>query len=107
MMSLAKPRESVLWFAGWMEQKLLDNESRGGWENCDDSYLVRRIADERCELARLIRKLERRLRNEENLSDEDYRRVFCEAADVANFAMMIADNWHAAHRDRSRRGKRK
>jgi hypothetical protein len=71
-------RPAVLWFATEMEKCLQANDHKGGWEHCEDVYLVDRLYDEIEEL-------------EEALVHEDPERIIREAGDVANFAMMLAD----------------
>lgn len=70
---------SLLWFAGQMEKRLEANEDKGHWGNCSLQYLTMRLTQERKELARAIKK-------------KDIHNVIEECADIANFAMMIADN---------------
>jgi hypothetical protein len=70
-----KLRESVQWFAQQMELKLRENDHKGGWSDHDFYSLFTRLKQEAQEL-------------ETCPNSEDIR----EAADVANFAMMIADN---------------
>ena len=83
-------RESVRWFAAHMERKLRAYDDRPGWIGCDADWLLERMKEERKELTAALRQLA--------ASDGDERtnvlvlRVINEAADVANFAMMIADN---------------
>jgi hypothetical protein len=72
-------RPEVLRFAQVMEARLRDNDHKGGWENESDSYLLRRLDEETTELQRAVF----------GMTDEY---IIMEAADVANFAMMIADN---------------
>ncbi len=60
-----------------MVNKLEENSHKGGWEKCDMTYLYHRAAQE-------IEELKEALFNR--------KRVVSECADVANFAMMIADN---------------
>jgi len=57
-----------------MEKKLRENDYKKHWSNCDHQYLLNRLKEEVTEL-------------EKPMWD-----VIEEAADVANFAMMIADN---------------
>ena len=64
-----------------MERTLRANEGKGGWCHCAPAYLLRRITEECCELRR-------ELDNETPVP----HRVVAEAVDVANFAMMLADN---------------
>lgn len=72
-------RPQVLWFARQMERKLRENDHKGGWEDCSPSELVSRIGLEYTEILVAMQQGSRRA-----MADE--------AADVANFAMMIADN---------------
>ena len=55
-----------------MEGKLRENDHKGGWENCKESYLTNRLYEE----------------IEEFFDTKDVN----ELIDVANFAMMIWDN---------------
>lgn len=64
-----------------MEQKLKENSWKGGWKNCDLQYLSMRLTQEKKELIKAVK---------DKKSKEE---VWREAADVANFAMMIADNF--------------
>lgn len=77
-------RPEVQRFALAMEERLKANDHKGGWENCTTSYLWRRLVEESGEL-------------EEELAKDltDGRVVLHEAADVANFAMMLADVYGA------------
>lgn len=73
-------RDEVVWFSELMEETLKKNDYKGGWENCDVEYLLQRLELELDELT--IATL--------NGNNED---VIREATDVANFAMMVADNY--------------
>jgi len=86
------PREPVLWFAGAMERKLRANDHKGGWRQCELGYLSKRLHEEANELSRVLRALkhEKQKVRHDGLHDHA-REVVAEAADVANFAMMIAD----------------
>lgn len=69
-------RREVRWFAEQMELKLQDNDDKTHWSLSTNGYLQGRIADELKELQDTkwpVEKLE-------------------ECVDVANFAMMLADN---------------
>ncbi len=66
-------------FADLMEKVLRRNDHKGHWCACTTSYLFSRLVEEVGELGRSI--------DEERAKD----RIRKEAADVANFAMMIAD----------------
>lgn len=74
-------RPSLLRFALEMERKLKDNDHKPGWEDDDNNDLFERILDE-------ARELRDAIENSVPLPT----RVIEEAVDVANFAMMIADN---------------
>ena len=74
-------RPEVLWFAQQMEAKLKDNDHKGGWENESIHWLIGRLRQEWRELYDALLPPWKR----------DPERVAEEAADVANFVMMIAD----------------
>lgn len=91
-------RESVMWFSKEMEAKLAINDHKGGWAACDVRWLLNRLNEELEELENIIstRELESGYRSAgEGLSiiDTDNEAIIKEAADVANFAMMIADRF--------------
>jgi hypothetical protein len=71
-------RPEVLAFAVAMETRLRANDHKGGWGACSAAHLLSRVADEFKELKRAVGDL--------NGGD-----ILHEAADVANFAMMVAD----------------
>lgn len=73
-------RPEVLAFAKVMEQKLRENEHKGGWRNDSTWALLARLREEVGEMYDVLS------------SPIDPVVVGREAADVANFAMMIADN---------------
>ena len=89
----APPREPVRWFAGVMETKLRENDHKGGWRDCDFDCLEKRIREELAELATVLMQYQiaalspHELTRTRHLGEKAKR----EAADVANFAMMIAD----------------
>jgi len=72
-------RESVMWFALEMEKKLRANDNKGGWATVHQGLLFSKLRIETGELYDAI-------------SDDYDGDVIKEAADVANYAMMIADN---------------
>lgn len=74
---MMKPRPEVEWFAEKMEERLSDNDHKAGWENCSFTELLFRLKDE-------VGEVEYALINRDN--------IVYECADVANFAMMIAEN---------------
>ena len=86
------PRDAVLRFSRIMETKLCEKDSiRDGWEDCDPVWLFERAEDEMGELKKEIAAY----MNHSSLSPKWLtikERVQREAADVANFCMMISDN---------------
>ena len=70
------PRKEVLRFAHMMEDRLRDNDHKGGWRDCTAVYLWNRLAQEM---------------NELKIALFDRGDISRESADVANFAMMIHD----------------
>ena len=79
-------RWQVRAFAEAMERKLAANDHKGGWEDCSIDYLIKRLRQETSELLKVAGDREAR-----TLTNEEAEKVLNEAADVANFAMMIAD----------------
>lgn len=72
---------TLIEFTAAMEKKLIQNHFKGYWNGCSKAYLIKRL---RQELKELVDALESGSRTEA---------VTKEAADVANFAYMIADNF--------------
>lgn len=75
---MIKPRSAVVRFAAEMERQLRENDHKGGWQGCNLWYLYERLLQEAGELGVVLAGA-----REGNVDEE--------AADVANFAMMIAD----------------
>jgi NTP pyrophosphatase (non-canonical NTP hydrolase) len=75
-------RPEVFAFARLMEATLRKNDHKGGWKGCDIAYLKKRLCEEVVELVDAIRDMTR---------GGDPATGIHETADVANFAMMIAD----------------
>lgn len=71
-------REEVKWFAGEMEKKLRKNDWRPEWKDAEPEYLLDLFHGH-------VRKFE------QSLCDGNEEKVTQDAADVANFAMMLAD----------------
>lgn len=78
-------RDEVAQFAALMERKLKANDHKDHWSDSGMSYLLKRLREELVELERIL------LAQSVPTTEE----VAGEAADVANFAMMIADNFGA------------
>jgi len=72
------PRDELLTFAVIMEQRLRANDHKTGWANLTNQWLLMRVRQE-------LKELERALKDRSNVHDE--------AADAANFLMMISDNY--------------
>jgi len=72
-------RDEVVKFADRMEKKLSVNDHKRGWMKCSYGYLLRRLDNEVSELKSSL--------NEQRGAEW----VANECADIANFAMMIAD----------------
>ena len=79
----AERQLAVLYFAVEMRKKLFEprNIAKGGWRNDSLQDLLHRLSEETDELTDEIR----------NYVDRDYDAIVSEAADVANFALMVAD----------------
>lgn len=89
-----KVREEVLRLAEQMELKLRKNDHKGHWSNCTNTYLTRRLSEEGTELRNALKLLLDARRYPADTAQLEHCRalVVRECADVANFAMMIADN---------------
>lgn len=74
-------REPVQWFAEQMELTLKRNDHKGGWQDCSMDWLIDRLYQEAKMLwIQVVR------------SDPVEEKIIKESTDVANIAMMIADN---------------
>ena len=91
----AKPRGSVRNFASLMEQVLQENDWKGGWGGLTSGYLLRRLSQELRELRKAVKTCSLMREHPWNRTNEAYdeakQMVAREAADVANFSMMIAE----------------
>lgn len=85
-------RPEVLAFALAMERKLRANDHKSHWRGCTLGYLRRRL---RTEVRELLAALDACRRNQLVATDRERAAlagaVTDEAADVANFCMMLAD----------------
>lgn len=88
-------RPVVQWFAEQMEAKLKANDHKTGWLKDEPESLLKRLNHERKELANAIawRAVDVGRSADEGVKfiDVSNEAIIKEAADVANFAMMIAD----------------
>ncbi|MED1784667.1 hypothetical protein P4V43_22815 [Brevibacillus fortis] len=69
-----------------MESKLLENDHKGGWDDCGIFWLLGRLNEEVKELSDLMET------GHNSESGLDLKNIIREAADVANFSIMIADH---------------
>jgi NTP pyrophosphatase (non-canonical NTP hydrolase) len=74
-------------FGEEMVKRLQVNSYKGGWEKCPSDYLFKRLLEEVGELIESV------------LIGNTEASVLHEASDVANFAMMIADNYGATRKE--------
>jgi NTP pyrophosphatase (non-canonical NTP hydrolase) len=91
-----KLRPVVVSFAEQMEKKLRENDHKGGWDDEPVGWLLRRLGQEVTELRRAMKRLAatRHATYDQRGSAKlaaHRKEVVRESADVANFAMMIAD----------------
>jgi len=81
--------DRVRWFAEEMEKKLKSNDHKPGWLGEDVGWLFIKLKEEVKELGNILKKSGA---TECNYPDcRDIPDIISEAADVVNFAMMIAD----------------
>ena len=79
----------VDWFAAAMLKKLNANRPKGGWDATPNGALFARLKEETAELSAAVS------------AGKSVAEVLGEAADVANFALFIADNYAAANTEGS------
>lgn len=79
---------TIFRFAEAMSTELANNRHKGGWEGCTFKYLLNRAKQELAELERAVK------------ANESPEAVLSEAADVANFCMMIAENYETQDEER-------
>ncbi len=75
-----------------MIERLVANQHKGGWDDCEFEYLMRRLKQETEELDSALKRLYRRQ------TEKNWLEIKREAADIANFAMMIIDGVIAENR---------
>jgi len=73
--------EALIWFTHIMMKKLIKNDKKysEGWKKSPDLWLFHRLQQETIEMTTAFK-------------EGDWENLIEEAADVANIAMMIADN---------------
>lgn len=84
---LSRPldREGLAWFKERMAEKLQENRHKKPWDKKEIDYLFRRLLDE-------VEELRFSLQDTQANRYVDKESIIYECADVANFAMMIANN---------------
>lgn len=80
------------WFAGVMIDKMMKNTHKTGWKDMSLDYLAFRIEAERNELRLALVDLKNNWSTGMFGGDAYIDAVIDECADIANFAMMCADN---------------
>jgi hypothetical protein len=90
----------VVAFANAMESKLRANDHKIGWKHCSADSLMERLEEEYAELRKAVHRHLYEVRETSGMRSVDEipigfggteEGVLGEAADVANFAMMVAD----------------
>lgn len=81
------PREALAWFAGEMERQLRENDHKPGWSDDSLRHLAERMRTELREVENIVDG-----RAVRGYATEQLLTIIAECADVANFAMMVADN---------------
>lgn len=76
----------LLWFAGEMAKKLDENSHKCGWDDIDLDYAMMRLKQEVGELNGAVYETMCEIKPPDVVA----REIIREAADVANFAFMIA-----------------
>lgn len=104
-------REELKWFSKNMEQKLKENDYKGGWDDVTVNFLLERLDCEFKELQNIINEFisDTGRSVEDGLLLPIYPQdIVRECADVANFAMMIADKFKKDNPDQflAERGKK-
>ena len=86
VLTLAECRPEVREFALWMEKQLRVNDYKPGWKGDTVYSLLCRVDDERKELFDVLHSTA-----DDDMSVKLAETIWAEAADVANFLMMVAD----------------
>lgn len=88
--TIIQPRKAVLRFAESMEIRLRMNDHKSGWGRCQPRWLWKRMMAEGHEVLLELLRTKSEITTS-RLLDSDCEVLIAECADVANFAMMIAD----------------
>lgn len=87
-----KVRNEVSWFAEQMEKKLKANDDKEGWSYCSKDDLLDSMKDELGEMIEQASRIGYSCFCGHSISNKDVQTLIDECADIANYAMMIADN---------------
>ena len=75
--------KTLLWFCEQMQKALNKNSYKGGWKGCGTEYLFEKLTEEYEEVMVYSR---------QSLIDKNIKKkLTAECADLANIAMMLAD----------------
>ncbi|AXN39833.1 nucleoside triphosphate pyrophosphohydrolase family protein [Peribacillus butanolivorans] len=74
-------RKSVISFSEVMEEKLAENDSKGGWDTCTVDFLLLKLQEEYAEVIEAVR------------SGSTIKDVSRECADLANICMMLSEQY--------------
>ena len=79
-------------FTELMAKRLKENDHKGGWEDCNEAYLLKLLEQEVKELSDVIKNINPFMPESKFPEQTQLKKVAIrEATDVANFALMIAD----------------
>lgn len=88
-------REPLKWFAAQMEETLRRNDHKTGWHDCNNGWLLSRLREETEELKGALGYYCAECKTHH--APKSPETIIREATDIANFAMMIADNVRRNH----------
>jgi NTP pyrophosphatase (non-canonical NTP hydrolase) len=74
-------RKSVIRFSEAMEEKLAENDSKGGWDTCTVDFLLLKLQEEYAEVIEAVR------------SGSTKKDLTRECADLANICMMLSEQY--------------
>ena len=86
MINISDVRPIVLKFASEMERVLKENDSKGGWQDCDINFLRSRLVEEMGEYFAWCSR-----GSPSALNSGETKQMKKELIDIANFAMMLWD----------------
>lgn len=103
---MTHPHEGVEWFKEEMAAKFEENSHKRGWDDMDPFYGLQRIKQEVDELETELEEIHYQ-EDSATYDEEEYANtaeaIIQEAADVANFALMIAYRYRHSRKKALRR----